>query len=331
MRRIALIGKPGAGKSTCRTELAAAGFKVARVSLAAPLYDVQRAFYERLGRPLAEGQQDGELLNFLGAHFREVRQASLLEDFAVRTQLGMVLAPDLLLCDDARPKDVEGLRSLGFSIIEVTAPEDLRRARKAARGDLRNGNESHSTELGAFQPDGQVVNSGTRAELRQRLLEVIDAVPVSSPGSDPENDAGRILFDRARALITKHYAPNRHQIATAVANDQGEIFLGLHVETIVGRASVCAESVAIGNALMAARGQITMIVTVRHPRPDEENRVRVVPPCGVCRELIADWAPQAAVAIEGSEQFRFERAALLLPNKYAGSKWRTTTKEGVEG
>jgi cytidine deaminase len=43
---------------------------------------------------------------------------------------------------------------------------------------------------------------------------------------------------------------------------------------------------------------IETIVAVRHPPPDEKDQsIRVVSPCGACRELIFDYDPKARVIV----------------------------------
>src|SRR3546814_12196359 len=105
------------------------------------------------------------------------------------------------------------------------------------------------------------------------------------------------LIEAASALIRKRYAVGRHHIAAALRTRSGRIFTGLHLDTYVGRASVCAEAVAVGQAMADGAGPddpVTAIVSVRPPRPTEEHQdIQVVAPCGICRELIRDFAPNA--------------------------------------
>ena len=125
------------------------------------------------------------------------------------------------------------------------------------------------------------------------------------------------LIDQARALIEQRYLENRHHIASAVRGASGRIYTGLHLDTYVGRASVCAEAVALGQAMAAGETGIQAIVSVRHPRPREQHQdCKVVSPCGICREMLTDFAPGAAVILlkdEGLERVPVEQ---LLPAKY---------------
>ncbi|WP_406091602.1 hypothetical protein [Streptomyces sp. NBC_01013] len=174
--RVALFGLPGAGKSTTVSFLTpvleAAGLKVSVVKLAQPLYDVQHAFYGRLGEELAPGQQDGALLNFLGSHFRRISPDFLVADFARRCEAAALSGADLLLCDDARPVDLGPLAAGGFRLVRVSAPDALRSARKAQRGDQTAGRDDHPTELGGESviPDFELVNEGSLATLERQVV-----------------------------------------------------------------------------------------------------------------------------------------------------------------
>ncbi len=98
---------------------------------------------------------------------------------------------------------------------------------------------------------------------------------------------------------------------------EGHIYTGLHLGATVGRLSVCAEAVALGRALLEGKGGIAVVVAVRHPKPDEAcTEPEVVPPCGACREMFADHAPDALVILPGPEGLVRLPAALLLPLPY---------------
>ncbi len=130
----------------------------------------------------------------------------------------------------------------------------------------------------------------------------------------PEDEA---LIAAARDLIRRLYRENRHHIAAALRTRSGRIHLALHLDTYVGRASVCAEAVAVGQAMAEDDREIVAIVSVRHPRPRESNReIQVVSPCGICRELLADFAPDCRVIVPANGTLARVSIAELLPSKY---------------
>ena len=125
------------------------------------------------------------------------------------------------------------------------------------------------------------------------------------------------LIDAAKDVITRHYQENRHHIGAAVRTRSGRVFTAVHLDTYVGRASVCAEAIAIGKALSEGAKDIDCIVSVRHPRPREANQdIQIVSPCGICRELLSDFARDCTVIIPAADGPVRVPIADLLPNKY---------------
>lgn len=129
--------------------------------------------------------------------------------------------------------------------------------------------------------------------------------------------ADRELVEAATNFIRSRYLENRHHIGAAVRGVSGRIYLGLHLDTYVGRCSVCAEAVALGGALSAGESAIESIVSVRHPRPREQHaQPKVVSPCGICREMLTDFAPGSAVIMARNGDLARVPVADLLPEKY---------------
>lgn len=128
----------------------------------------------------------------------------------------------------------------------------------------------------------------------------------------PDDEA---LVKAASAAIARRYEPERHVVGAALRLVTGEVVTGVHVEATVGRIAVCAEAVAIGRAVTEhGSAAIETIVAVYHPRDGEP---RVCSPCGMCRELISDYAPEAVVLL-GGEGGGLRRVPVreLLPFKY---------------
>ncbi len=137
---------------------------------------------------------------------------------------------------------------------------------------------------------------------------------------DPQDEE---LVQSARDAIAKLYKENRHHIGAALRTKGGRIYTGVHLDTYVGRASVCAEAVALGRALAEGETEIEAIVSVRHPRPAEPDRtIRIVSPCGICREMLADFAKNCRVVVPGDSGAVAVAVDELLPRKYAVPKSR---------
>ena len=138
-------------------------------------------------------------------------------------------------------------------------------------------------------------------------------------GMAPTTD-DRALIEAAQRAIRDRYRPDWHVVGAALRTRSGRVFTGVHLEANVGRIAVCAEAVALGRAATEAGDtDVETIVAVYHPAPAAtDQRVRVVAPCGMCRELIADYAPAARVLVPGEGGEPVARGvAELLPDKYA--------------
>ena len=125
------------------------------------------------------------------------------------------------------------------------------------------------------------------------------------------------LMAAAEAVLRSHYRPFWHTVAAALRGRDGRVWTGLHLGATVGRLSVCAEAVALGRAVLEGDGQIVAAVALRHPKPEEhDRRLAVVSPCGACREMLADYAPEALVIMPTPDGAVKLPAHALLPSPY---------------
>jgi cytidine deaminase len=121
------------------------------------------------------------------------------------------------------------------------------------------------------------------------------------------------LIEAARTIIALRSKPESHEVGAALRTRSGKIFSAVNVKANVGRVSVCAEAVAIGMAASAGDTDIERIVAV-------DQKGRVISPCGMCREMISDYAPQAEVIVSGNDGLEIFRVADLLPHKFCKIK-----------
>ena len=143
---------------------------------------------------------------------------------------------------------------------------------------------------------------------------------MSEPADLPLSDVDRELVGAALELLRERAEPGRHEVAAALRTKSGEVHRGLHVESSIGRASICAEGVAIGVAAASGDTEIDTIVAVL----DTGDGWRLVAPCGLCRELISDYAPDATVIdydATRDEPVRPVPVIELLPGKTT-RRWR---------
>jgi len=121
----------------------------------------------------------------------------------------------------------------------------------------------------------------------------------------PLDKADLDLVKAAKKIIQKRYDPEKHVVGAALRTSEGEIITAVHLEAFVGRIAVCAEAIALGKALSDGYQNFDRIVAIYHPN-------KIVPPCGMCRELLLDYCPEIEVILENGVC----RLKDLLPMKY---------------
>jgi cytidine deaminase len=130
--------------------------------------------------------------------------------------------------------------------------------------------------------------------------------------------ADKELIAAATAAIKQRYRYDWQEVGAALRTRSGKIYNGINLDAYLGRMAVCAEAVALGRAFVdLGDAGIETIVAVRHPGPEEKDQsIKVVSPCGACRELIFDYDRNARVIVPNGKSAAVVPIADLLPNKY---------------
>jgi len=122
-------------------------------------------------------------------------------------------------------------------------------------------------------------------------------------------DQRKTLLAAAKAALRHAYAPySGFQVGAALLTESGAVFTGCNVENASYGLTTCAERTAIGSAV-AAEGpamRIRGIAIWSHPE-------RPCAPCGACRQVIAEFGPDAVVLFQGQDKVQELRARELLP------------------
>jgi cytidine deaminase len=124
------------------------------------------------------------------------------------------------------------------------------------------------------------------------------------------------LLELAQQLLAKVWVFNRHEVATALRTVDGHIYTGVHVEGSCRRSSICAEGVAMGTARAGLAPESPLhVAAVVSVQVKPAGQFRIIAPCGVCRELISDYSPDARIWITGDAGVQDIRALDTLPHK----------------
>lgn len=119
------------------------------------------------------------------------------------------------------------------------------------------------------------------------------------------------LFDIARRSREISYSPySGHKVGAAIRTSDGKLYGGCNVENSSYGATVCAERVAIQKAVSEGRTRVVEVMVVTDSTPPW-------PPCGMCRQVIAEFGPDAVLHtanLRGEmESFEFRK---IFPNAF---------------
>ncbi len=119
------------------------------------------------------------------------------------------------------------------------------------------------------------------------------------------------LIKRASDVIKKNFDKQNfnHTVAAAVLCGSGKIYVGVNVYSLHG---ACGEQVAIGTAVANGEKEFVSIVAIRG-----ENGDQILPPCGNCRQMLSDYAPNCEVILSQNDEGLKVLAKELLPFAYS--------------
>lgn len=119
----------------------------------------------------------------------------------------------------------------------------------------------------------------------------------------------------ARALITERAKEGRHHVAATVLTRAGNAYTAVNIDSVLGRAAICAEGIAIGMAASAEQNaEIVFACAVN-------RRLEVIPPCGLCRELLLDYGPEAVIAAPAENgEWTTRTLEELVPDAYKAGR-----------
>ena len=122
------------------------------------------------------------------------------------------------------------------------------------------------------------------------------------------------LATRALENRSKAYAPySKFQVGAALLTDDNEIFDGANIENASFGLTICAERVAVTNAVVAGKKNFKAIAIAC----GSGDYCR---PCGACRQFLAEFSPEMDV-IMVNDKGASETVSLLelLPRNFSNS------------
>ena len=101
-----------------------------------------------------------------------------------------------------------------------------------------------------------------------------------------------------------------YRVGAALLTENGAVFTGCNIESSSYGLTVCAERVALVKALSEGADHITMLAVATFGE-------KPAPPCGACRQLLYDYAPDLQIVLAGnSGEFEIVTLQELFPRPF---------------
>jgi cytidine deaminase len=118
------------------------------------------------------------------------------------------------------------------------------------------------------------------------------------------------LVERAKAVLNNAYAPySKFKVAAAVRTKSGRVYTGVNIENASYGLTICAERVAVFKAVSEGDRDIEAVAVYT----DTEEPT---PPCGACRQVIAEFNPDALIVMASRKKTVVVRLSELLPHAF---------------
>lgn len=120
------------------------------------------------------------------------------------------------------------------------------------------------------------------------------------------------LIQQGYEALQKNHIPDKRFVATALRTKSGQIITALNIRAYLGRASVCAEPIALSHTFNDPALKPETLVTFCYPG-------FITTPCGICRELLMDYCPDLMIIITIGEEVRKCSIMDMMPMKFYGT------------
>jgi cytidine deaminase len=127
------------------------------------------------------------------------------------------------------------------------------------------------------------------------------------------------LARAARAAARNAYAPfSRFKVGAAVLSMKGHTYAGCNVENSSYGLTICAERVAVFNAVAAGERAVKAIAIFAGPQHStivarQSPTPSLIPPCGACLQVISEFGDDPEVVLFDGRRLETLRLHDLLP------------------
>ena len=125
-------------------------------------------------------------------------------------------------------------------------------------------------------------------------------------------DTWNVLVESSQNACQKSYAPySKFHVGAAALTEKGVVVQGCNVENASYGLTVCAERNCIAQAVIASETKLARMAIYT-------KEEQLTPPCGACRQVIAEFFSQDAqiMAVNHLNKFKVWTVAQLLPDAF---------------
>ncbi len=118
------------------------------------------------------------------------------------------------------------------------------------------------------------------------------------------------LVRAAQQVVLHAHAPySNFRVGAALRTESGKVFVGCNVENASYGATICAERSAVSQMVAAGERAISSLAIYV-----EADAVPM--PCGMCRQVLAEFAEDLIVIVANPSYHEFLSLAELLPHRF---------------
>jgi len=118
------------------------------------------------------------------------------------------------------------------------------------------------------------------------------------------------LLKAAQKARSQAYAPYSHyRVGAALQGKSGKIYTGCNIENASYSATVCAERVALFQAVSQGEKSFKALAVVANPGKKPW-------PCGVCRQVIGEFAPSIDIWVQAGKQCEHQTLEEIFPEPF---------------
>ena len=135
-------------------------------------------------------------------------------------------------------------------------------------------------------------------------------------------DSKKLVAAAAKARLGSVSPYSKFKVGAALLTKSGEIIGGANVESASYGLTCCAERIALFKALTEGKRNFIAVAVVA-------NGAGGPTPCGACRQLLAEYAPDAKVFVADSRnlnKIRTFTVKKLIPDAFTGSSLEAASR-----